>query len=324
MSDLALLDHVTASRQRLTAALAGRVVGQQATIDAVLTAIFAGGHALLVGVPGLAKTLLVKSVAEALGWQFRRIQFTPDLMPADITGTEILREDRATGQRELSFAPGPVFGNLILADEINRTPPKTQAALLEAMQEGSVTAGGRTHALPQPFFVLATQNPIEQEGTYPLPEAQLDRFLLCIHLDYPARDEEMAIATLDTRTRATVSPVLSIADFQEQLALVARLPVPEVAVRHAVDLARASRPGEGQAWVKANVAWGAGPRASQALVAAARARAARLGLPAVGIAEIRAVAPLVLAHRVVPSFSAQGQGIDGRAIAAKLLELVSP
>ena len=329
MSDLALLENVAQTRAKLNAAIAGRVVGQTDTIEAVLTAILAGGHALLVGVPGLAKTLLVKAVADALGWQYRRIQFTPDLMPSDITGTDILHEDKASGERRLAFVQGPVFGNIILADEINRTPPKTQSALLEAMQEHAVTVGGRTYPLPDPFFVLATQNPIEQEGTYPLPEAQLDRFLLCIHLDYPSVADEQAIAALDTRARAAITPVLSIGDYQNLASLVARIPVPAPAIEHAVRLVRATRQSSNGGevpfpFLKENIAWGAGPRASQALVAAARARAALHGIPAVGLAEIRAVAPLVLAHRIVPSFQAAGAGIDGRAIVKKLLELVTP
>jgi MoxR-like ATPase len=325
VSDLATLDAVAAARRELSAVLSQRIVGQQATIDGVLIALLAGGHVLLIGVPGLAKTMLVHAVADALGWRFRRIQFTPDLMPSDITGTEILREDRATGSRELAFVPGPVFGNLVLADEINRTPPKTQAALLESMQEHAVTVGGKTHPLPDPFFVLATQNPIEQEGTYPLPEAQLDRFLLCLHLDYPTLDEELAIATWNGHTRTPITPLMSVERFRELSALVARLPVPEVAVRYAVDLVRLSRPtADGSAWIRDHVAWGAGPRASQALIAAARARAALDGQAAVGIAEIRAVAESVLSHRLVPSFQAAGAGIDGRAIARKLVELVQP
>ncbi len=334
-ADLTTLDQLAAVRARLVSAIAGRVVGQQATVEAVLISIFAGGHALLVGAPGLAKTLLVSTVAEALGWSFHRIQFTPDLMPSDITGTEILREDRATGARTLQFVPGPVFANLVLADEINRTPPKTQAALLEAMQERAVTTSGQTRPLPAPFFVLATQNPIEQEGTYPLPEAQLDRFLVAIDVGYPSHAEEVAIAQLDLRRRTPIAPVLAIEDFHRLADLVARIPVPEVAVRHAVDLVRTSRPkpasGEKAAagepihpYVAANVAWGAGPRATQALVAVARARAALAGQPAVGVADIRAVASLVLAHRLVPSFQAAGAGTDGRAIVAKLLEIVQP
>ena len=329
MSDLALLEDVARTRGQLTEAIAGRVVGQAEVVEAVLTAIFAGGHALLVGVPGLAKTLLVKTVADALGWQYRRIQFTPDLMPSDIVGTDILREDKLSGERRLDFVPGPVFGNLVLADEINRTPPKTQSALLEAMQEHAVTVGGRTYPLPEPFFVLATQNPIEQEGTYPLPEAQLDRFLLSIHLDYPNVREECAIAALDTRVRAAVPAVLTAVNYQKLADLVARIPVPPPVIEHAVRLVRATRPkaAAGETvlpWIADHVAWGAGPRAAQALVAAARARAALNGRPAVGLAEIRAVAPLVLPHRVVASFQAAGAGIDGRAIVTKLLELVRP
>ena len=325
MSDLDQLSSLADSRQRLSQAIATRVIGQTPAEEAVLTAIFAGGHALLIGVPGLAKTMLVKTIADALGWQHRRIQFTPDLMPADITGTDILREDRASGERHLAFLPGPVFGNIILADEINRAPPKTQAALLEAMQEGAVTVGGRTYPLPAPFFVLATQNPIEQEGTYPLPEAQLDRFLVAVPIDYPLEADERAIAALDTRVRTTVAPVLDIPAFQALSSLVARIPVPAPVVDYAVRLVRASRPLEGaSAFVRENVAWGAGPRASQALVAVARARAALAGLPAVGSAEIHAVAPLVLRHRIVPSFQAAGAGIDGRAIVEHLLAQVRP
>jgi len=322
MSDLAQLENLAARTRTLRDAVAKRVVGQTNAVDATLTALFAGGHALLIGVPGLAKSLLVKSLAECLAWKFRRIQFTPDLMPSDITGTEILREDKLSGNRELAFVPGPVFGNLVLADEINRAPPKTQAALLEAMQERSVTVGGTTHALPAPFFVLATQNPIEQEGTYPLPEAQLDRFLLAIRLGYPSLDEELAIATLDLSRSEPLPSVLSVADYTALAALVARIPVPDIAARHAVALTRASRPGGDHAWINENVAWGAGPRATQALISAAKAHAALHGLPAVGIAEVRAVAPLVLAHRVVPSFAAAGTGIDGQAIVARLVQLV--
>ncbi|MEK7415557.1 MAG: MoxR family ATPase [Planctomycetota bacterium] len=325
MPDLADLPVFAAARTRLLSAVATRVVGQDATVEAVLTAVFAGGHVLLVGAPGLAKTLLVHTLADALGWSFHRIQFTPDLMPSDITGTEILREDRATGARELAFVPGPVFANLVLADEINRAPPKTQAALLESMQERSVTCSGATRALPQPFFVLATQNPIEQEGTYPLPEAQLDRFLVGIRVPYPTRDEELAVAALDTRRRAPVAPVLSIEEFQRCADLVAAIPVPPVAVAHAVDLCRASRPdAQASPWVREHVAWGAGPRAAQALVACARARAALQGRAAAEPADIRAVAPLVLPHRLVPSFAAAGAGIDGVAIVKRLLETVKP
>jgi MoxR-like ATPase len=324
MTDIATLASLAEADAKLRAAVGRRVIGQATTVDAVLTALFAGGHALLVGAPGTAKTLLVASLCEALGWRFKRIQFTPDLMPADVLGSEVLREDRASGARSLEYVPGPVFANLVLADEINRTPPKTQAALLEAMQERAVTVGGHTRPLPIPFHVLATQNPIEQEGTYPLPEAQLDRFLLAVPVEYPARDEELAIATLDTVHRPAIEPVLGIEAFAELTALVARLPVPETAVAHAVDLCRGTRPHGGDAWVREHIAWGAGPRAAQALIACARARAARAGRAAAEVADVRAVAPLVLAHRLVPSFQAAGAGLDGRAIAARIIETVKP
>ncbi len=324
MTDLATLAQLAETDARLRAAVARRVIGQAATVDAVLTSLFAGGHSLLVGAPGLAKTLLVSTLCEALGWRFKRIQFTPDLMPADVLGSEVLREDRASGARSLEYVPGPVFANLVLADEINRTPPKTQAAMLEAMQERSVTVGGHTRNLPRPFHVLATQNPIEQEGTYPLPEAQLDRFLLAVPVEYPGRDEELAIAALDLTARPNINPVIGIEEFLQLTALVARLPVPETAVAYAVDLCRATRPQGGDSWVRENVAWGAGPRAAQALVACARARAARAGRPAAELADVRAVAPLVLAHRLVPSFQAAGSGLDGRAIAGRILEQVKP
>ena len=318
-------DAVAAARTRITAALAQRVIGQSATIDAVLIALLAGGHVLLTGAPGLAKTMLVRTLAEALGWSHRRIQFTPDLMPSDITGTEILHEDRASGARQLTFQPGPVFANLVLADEINRAPPKTQSALLESMQERTVTSSGETRQLPTPFMVLATQNPIEQEGTYPLPEAQLDRFLVGCRVTYPSRDEELAVASLDLRTPAPIQPVLSIAEFLGLAALVSSLPTPPVTIAYAVDLCRASRPAaDGDTWVREHVAWGAGPRAAQGLVACARARAALAGRAAAEPGDVRAVADLVLPHRLVPSYAAAGAGIDGHAITARLLERVKP
>jgi MoxR-like ATPase len=321
----AWLSELGAVRGRLEQAIAARVVGQERTIDALLTAIFARGHALLVGPPGVAKTLLVRTVAEALGWSFKRIQFTPDLMPSDITGTEVLREDKANGARSFAFVPGPVFANLVLADEINRTTPKTQAALLEAMQEGLVTAGGTPHVLPQPFFVLATQNPIEQEGTYRLPEAQLDRFLVAVQVGYPDADEERSIALIDTVERAPVAPVLDIARFTTLARAIAMLPVPPVAVDYAVRLVRATRPeGDATEWVRANIAWGCGPRATQHLVAAARAHAALAGRAAVGCDDIATVAPWVLAHRLVPTFQALGTGATPVALVATLLKQVTP
>lgn len=321
----AWLSDLAGVRDRLEQAIAARVVGQERTVDALLTAIFARGHALLVGPPGVAKTLLVRTVADALGWSFKRIQFTPDLMPSDITGTEVLREDKTTGSRSFAFVPGPVFANLVLADEINRTTPKTQAALLEAMQEGVVTAGGTTHALPKPFFVLATQNPIEQEGTYRLPEAQLDRFLVAIQVGYPDASEERAIALLDTVERAPVAPVLALDQFTAIARGISALPVPPVAVDYAVRLVRATRPeGDAAEWVRANIAWGCGPRATQHLIAAARAHAALAGRAAVGCDDLSAVAPWVLAHRLVPTFQAMGKGTTSASLVATLLKQVKP
>jgi MoxR-like ATPase len=312
-------------RERLTAAIQSRIVGQPQAVAALLTALFARGHALFIGPPGVAKTLLVRTTAQALGWSFKRIQFTPDLMPADITGTEVLREVRETGERQLKFLPGPVFANLVLADEINRAPPKTQSALLEAMQERMVTAGGHGHHLPQPFAVLATQNPIEQEGTYRLPEAQLDRFLLGIQVPYPTLEEERRIATWDAEAAPAPEPVLDPVRFQALAAAIALLPVPPVAVDYAVRLARATRPGDkALPWVQECVAWGCGPRASQHLIAAARAFAALKGEPAATVEHIRAVAPLVLPHRLVPTFTAASRGQDGAALVQKLLGEVKP
>jgi len=294
----------------------------------VLTAVLAGGHSLLIGPPGVAKTLLVRTLAEALGWSFKRIQFTPDLLPGDITGTEVLREDRVAGTRELAFVPGPVFAHVVLADEINRATPKTQSALLEAMQERSVTAGGRTHRLPSPFLVLATENPIEQEGTYRLPEAQLDRFLLSIEVGYPDLAQEKAIALLPAESAAPPVPRLTVtpADVVAIQAAVAAIPVAPVAVNHAVALTRATRPqGAGApAWAREHLRWGCGPRASQHLIAAARARAVLTGATAVDAGHVRAVAPLVLAHRLVPSFSATGKGLTGSSLTQQLLASIAP
>jgi MoxR-like ATPase len=321
----AWLAELAGVRGRLEQAIAARVVGQEHTIDALLTAIFARGHALLVGPPGVAKTLLVRTVADALGWSFKRIQFTPDLMPSDITGTEVLREDKASGARSFAFVPGPVFANLVLADEINRTTPKTQAALLEAMQEGLVTAGGVTHALPRPFFVLATQNPIEQEGTYRLPEAQLDRFLVSIQVGYPDAVEERAIALIDTIERPPVEAVLALERFTVLSRAIAALPVPPVAVDYAVRLTRATRPdGDAPEWVRSHIAWGCGPRATQHLIAAARAHAALAGRAAAACDDVAAVAPWVLAHRLVPTFQALGKGTTPASLVATLLKQVAP
>ncbi len=294
--------------ERLRGEVAARVVGQRAAVDGILTAILGGGHALLVGVPGLAKTLMVSTVAEALQLRFNRIQFTPDLMPGDITGTELVEEDPATGKRAFRFVEGPVFSQVLLADEINRTPPKTQAALLQAMQEKTVTVAGRTYPLPSPFFVLATQNPIEQEGTYPLPEAQLDRFMVELRVGYPSRAEEEAIVA--QTTGATLAEVHRVLDGESLVAmqgLVRRIPVGQSLIAAAVMLARMTRPGEAEApaLIRNYVEWGAGPRASQYLVLGAKARAAMDGRPQADLDDLRAVALDVLRHRVMTNFAAE-------------------
>jgi MoxR-like ATPase len=299
-----LLDAVT----RLRTQVARRIVGQDEVVEGILTSILAGGHALLIGVPGLAKTLMVSTISEALDLSFNRIQFTPDLMPTDITGTEIIEEDLTTGRRAFRFVQGPIFANVVLADEINRTPPKTQAALLQAMQEHEVTAGGTTYRLPDPFFVLATQNPIEQEGTYPLPEAQLDRFMLELRVSYPSRAEEEAIVEQTTgATRGALQPVLDAGSVLAMQALVRRIPVSRGLIRAAVTLARMTRPPDPQApaFIKEYVDWGAGPRASQYLVLGAKARAAIAGRPMADLDDVKAVAPSVLRHRVVTNFAAE-------------------
>jgi len=288
--------------------VAQRIVGQHEVVDGIVTAILGGGHALLVGVPGLAKTLMVQTVAEALELSFNRVQFTPDLMPGDITGTEIIEEDPATGRRAFRFVPGPIFAHVVLADEINRTPPKTQAALLQAMQEHQVTAAGKTYGLPDPFFVLATQNPIEQEGTYPLPEAQLDRFMLELRVGYPTRAEEEAVVEQTTGGRkAVVKPVLDAVELHAMQDLVRRVPVSKGLISAAVALARMTRPKDAEApgFVREFVEWGAGPRASQYLVLGAKARAAMEGRPMADLDDVKAVAPYVLRHRVVTNFAAE-------------------
>ncbi len=302
------------------------IVGQDDVVEQMLICIFSRGHTLIVGVPGLAKTLLVSTLARTLNLSFSRIQFTPDLMPADITGTEVIQEDRATGRRELKFLSGPVFANVVLADEINRTPPKTQAALLEAMQEHQVTAGGRKHPLPEPFFVLATQNPIEQEGTYPLPEAQLDRFMFLIRVDYPSVDEEMEIVRRHT---GGVLPDVKVAitgpEIQDLQRLVARVPVADSVLEYALSLTRRSRNASAEApdFVRDWVSWGAGPRASQYLVMAGRARALLRGRTHVATEDIQAVAHPVLRHRILTNFSAEAEGVTSDVIVSRLLETVS-
>lgn len=309
---------------RLRAEIEKRIVGQAEAVEEVILCLLAGGHGLLEGVPGLAKTLLVRTLAESLALEFRRVQFTPDLMPGDITGTEVLEEDRATGRRAPRFIRGPVFTNVLLADEINRTPPKTQAALLEAMQEGRVTAGGEEMALPRPFFVLATQNPIEQEGTYPLPEAQLDRFLMKIRLGYPDEEEEVAILR---RTTGAEEPVVeSVLDAEGVLRLqrlVREVPVAESVLRYVAALVRATRPGDdAPAPVREWVRWGAGPRAGQALVLCAKAHALLAGRLHVALDDVRRVARPVLRHRILLNFHAQAEGVDADQVIEALLGAV--
>jgi MoxR-like ATPase len=305
--------------------LARVIVGQHQIIHEILTAFFAGGHVLLRGVPGLAKTLLIKTVAEAVHLKFSRIQFTPDLMPADIVGTEVIEENRATGSRSIRFIPGPVFANIILADEINRTPPKTQSALLEAMQEYQVTVGGVRHPLERPLFVLATQNPIEQEGTYPLPEAQLDRFMLNVVIDYPSAAEERTIlAQTTTADEPSVMPVATGEDIERARLLVREIPAADNVIDYAARLVRASRPhDEALDFVKQWVRWGAGPRAGQALLLAGKARAVLHGRPAVSIDDVRAVAPPVLRHRLLVNFQAEAEGVDAEMIMRRLLSTVN-
>src|SRR6059036_3316561 len=289
--DVELLERLASARTDLLGQVGKRIVGQRDVLDGILTAIFSGGHALLVGVPGLAKTLMVQTVAQALDLEFSRIQFTPDLMSSDITGTEIIEEEQATGKRGFRFVRGPVFANIVLADEVNRTPPKTQAALLQAMQEHQVSAAGQTYRLPSPFFVLATQNPIEQEGTYPLPEAQLDRFMFELRVSYPSKDEEERIVESTTGDlAATVSVVLTAEDVLALQHLVRRIPVSKALVRAAVTLVRMTRPGdvEAPAFIKEFISWGAGPRASQYLVLGAKARAALDGRPMPDYDDLRA------------------------------------
>jgi len=320
-------DALIAAATRLRAEVQRRIVGQEQVLDEILMALIAGGHALLVGVPGLAKTLMVRSLAEAVHLDFRRIQFTPDLVPSDITGTEILEEDSGTGARSFRFVRGPIFANIVLADEINRAPPRTQAALLEAMQEHSVTASGDTMPLPEPFFVLATQNPIEQEGTYPLPEAQLDRFLFDIRVGYPKEDEEIAI--LRSTTGAAGDRLSTVLGAQELIALqrlVRDVAAADVVLRYAASLVRATRPDDERAsdLVKRYVRWGAGPRAGQSLILGAKAHAMLAGRLVVSPNDVKRVALPVLRHRVLPNFAAEAEGIGVERIVDDLLARIEP
>jgi MoxR-like ATPase len=326
-ADLAAVERLAQARRMLLGEIEKRIVGQKEVVEHLLIALFARGHCLFVGVPGLAKTLLISTVAEVLNLTFNRIQFTPDLMPSDITGTDVLEEDRSTGRRAFRFVKGPIFANLLLADEVNRTPPKTQAALLQAMQEYRVTAGGQTYPLDLPFLVFATQNPIEQEGTYPLPEAQLDRFMFFVNVHYPSAEEEVEIVRATTgAVRPLLEKVLSPREIRELQDLVLRVPAADHVIRHAVELARLSRPRQAGApdFVKDHVAWGAGPRASQYLVLGAKSRAVLHGRMAASVEDVRALARPVLAHRVLTNFRAESEGVGSEQIVEKLLERVKP
>ena len=318
-------DALLAAAAQLREEVGRRIVGQQTVVEEILMALVAGGHALLVGVPGLAKTLMVRSVAEAMRLDFRRIQFTPDLVPSDITGTEVMEEEAGTGHRAFRFVQGPVFANIVLADEINRAPPRTQAALLEAMQEHAVTAAGRTMRLPEPFFVLATQNPIEQEGTYPLPEAQLDRFLFDIRVGYPSEQEEIDILRATTGAAgAPIQPVLTAEEVVALQKLVRAMPVSDDVFAYVTRLVRATRPDMPQApeLVRRYVRWGAGPRAGQALILGAKAHALLAGRRAVAADDVRRVAAPVLRHRVLPNFAAEAEGISAERLVDAVVDAI--
>lgn len=321
-NDAQLVQQLVQFRKNFMDEIGKVIIGQQNILDHFLIALICKGHTLLVGVPGLAKTLLIKSMAELLDLKFSRIQFTPDLMPSDITGTEMIEENHTTGKRHFRFFQGPVFGNIILADEINRTPPKTQSALLQAMQEHNVTAGGQTYVLDEPFFVLATQNPIEQEGTYPLPEAQLDRFMFNIKIDYPSRDEEVSIVQTTTSGSETVlKPIIPKAQLLSYQELVRRVPVAENVVEYAVDLVGKTRSNSDGSpdFVNEWIEWGAGPRASQYLILGAKGRAILDGRPTPDIADVNALALPVLRHRLITNFNAEADGINVDEIVNKLI-----
>jgi MoxR-like ATPase len=324
-TDLAGLERLKAARDSIVEQMAGTIVGQEEVVEQLLVCLFARGHCILEGVPGLAKTLMIRTLASCLSLKFSRIQFTPDLMPSDITGTDVMYEDRGTGERTFKFIHGPLFANVLLADEINRTPPKTQSALLEGMGERQVSVGGKRHGLPNPFFVLATQNPIEQEGTYPLPEAQLDRFLMKVLVRYPSEEEERKIYRL-TSTGNPKAPVTVLSE-EEMLALqtlVHKVPVSDYCVNYVATLIRSTRHAEAKApqFVKDWVQWGVGPRGGQSLIAAAQARAALDGRPEVEIADIKAMATAVLRHRIVLNYNAEAQGQTTESVIKKLVESI--
>src|SRR5438309_11211133 len=323
--DLSAIERLNDGYRRILKEMNKAIVGQQRVLEELLIAIFARGHCLLVGVPGLAKTLMIRTLADSLNLSFSRIQFTPDLMPSDITGTEVLQEDKATGQRMFKFLHGPLFANVILADEVNRTPPKTQAALLEAMQERQVTVGGTRHTLPEPFFVLATQNPIEQEGTYPLPEAQQDRFMFNILVDYPEEEEEYRIVEMTTRSEPPqLERVLSATDILEMQDLVRKVPVAPYVIRYAMKFTRLTRKEKGDVpdFVRTYVTWGAGPRATQYLVLGAKARAVLHGRYYVSCEDIRAGAIPVLRHRILTNFNAEAEGVKPDDLVRRLADVI--
>ncbi len=325
--DRDMVSRLHESYSRIKSELSRVIVGQEEVVEQVLMAMFCRGHALLVGVPGLAKTLLVSSIAQTLELAYRRVQFTPDLMPADITGADILEMDPETGQRKFRFVPGPLFANLVLADEINRTPPKTQAALLEAMQEGHVTIGENTFELPHPFFVLATQNPIEQEGTYPLPEAQLDRFLFSIAVDYPSEEEEKEIIRRVTSPQESqVSMMMNAEEMIELQAVVKRVPVSDHVIDFAAQIARSTRPGGNDvpSYIKEMVDWGAGPRAGISLIVAAKAHAVLRGRMHATTSDVAAIALPVLRHRVLTTFNAEAAGVKSDDVIRMLLKDLAP
>ncbi len=324
-TDLQAMERLRDGYERVRQELGKVIVGQDEVIEQLLIAMFARGHCLLVGVPGLAKTLMIHTLADTLSLSFNRIQFTPDLMPSDITGTEVIQEDKSTGERAFKFLPGPVFANVILADEINRTPPKTQAALLEAMQEHQVTTGGVRRPLPEPFFVLATQNPIEQEGTYPLPEAQLDRFMFNVHVDYPDEEEEFNIVRQTTaQTAVSVETVLTTEDVATLQDIVVKVPVADHVIRYAMQFARLTRKQKGDVpdFIEEFVNWGAGPRASQCLIWGAKARAMLHGRAYVSTEDVAAVAYPTLRHRIITNFNAEAEGITPDEIVRRLTEII--
>ncbi len=324
-TDLEAVEFLKKARQTLIEEIEKVIVGQHVVIDQLLMALFSRGHCLLIGVPGLAKTLLISTLARILDLEFNRIQFTPDLMPSDIIGTEIIQDDSSTGERRLRFLKGPVFANVVLADEINRTPPKTQAALLQSMQEYKVSVGGVTYDLEQPFFVLATQNPIELEGTYPLPEAQLDRFMFNIYVDYPKPEEEIEIVLSTTSAlEPQLDTIMSGADILRLQEIIRKVPAAEHVVRYAVELVRSTRPNDGTCpdSIKNWISWGAGPRASQYLVLGAKARAVMYGRYHISCDDIRSVSKPVLRHRILTSFNAEADGIDSLHIIDELLKIV--